>query len=61
MDYFYWFLDEPGNRHGIVEANDEDNAREKVFMWLGEIDRDLDTIQIVWVSSTATDVFELDV
>ena len=60
MDYFHWKLDEPGNRQGIVVARDEDDAKTKVLIWLEEYNRDPETILLQWLSSTATDVFEID-
>ena len=60
MDYFIWQLDEPGNKKGIVLAYDEDDARDKVFIWLGDYRRDPATILIEWLSSDATDVIEID-
>ena len=60
MDYFHWKLDEPGNRQGIVVAYNETEAIEKVLLWLGDTDRSPETIILNWLSSDATDVFEID-
>lgn len=59
MDYFHWKLDEPGNRQGVVLAFDEDDARDKVFIWLADVNRDPESIILEWLSSDATDVFEI--
>lgn len=60
MDYFHWKLDEPGNRQGIVLASDEVDAKNKVFIWLGDVNRDPESIYLEWLSPDSTDVFEID-
>lgn len=60
MDYFHWKLNDPGNRQGIVLADDDLEAKLKVVAWINDFDYPLDDITVEWLSSDSTDVFDIN-